>query len=86
VYEHLWRYVDVRTRIYERPLGTGALARRLDLSDVALTRAIAGLCAKGFAHRMAPAARRPLRLALNPLIIESAYEQAKRQYPDLLAS
>ena len=86
VYEHLWRNVDVRTRIYERPVGAGALARRVGLSGDALTRAIAGLCAKGFAHRLAPLARRPLRLALNPLIIESAYEQAKRQFPDLLAS
>ncbi len=86
VYEYLWRNVDVRTRIYQRPLSTGALARRLEVSDAALTRAIAGLCAKGFAHRMAPVARRPLRLGLNPLIIESAYEQAKRLYPDLLAS
>jgi len=86
VYEYLWRHVDVRTRVYERPLGSGALARRLRVSDAALTRAIAGLCAKGFAHRMAPVTRRPLRLGLNPLLIESAYEHAKRMYPDLLAS
>jgi DNA-binding MarR family transcriptional regulator len=86
VYRYLWRNVDVRTRVYERPLGLGALARRLGVSDLALTRAIAGLCAKGFAHRMEPVARRPLRLGLNPLIIESAYEQAKRLYPDQLAS
>jgi DNA-binding MarR family transcriptional regulator len=86
VYEYLWRHVDVRTRIYEWPLGQGATARRLGLSDAALTRALEALCAKGFTHRLAPQPRRPLRFGLNPLIIESAYEHTKRMFPDLLAS
>jgi DNA-binding MarR family transcriptional regulator len=86
VYEYLWRHVDVRTRIYEMPLGQSATARRLGLSDSALARVLEALCAKGFTHRLAPLARRPLRFGLNPLIIESAYEQTKRMYPDLLAS
>jgi DNA-binding MarR family transcriptional regulator len=86
VYEYLWRHVDVRTRIYERPLGKSATARRLGLSDAALTRVLEALCTKGFTHRLAPRARRPLRFGLNPLLIESAYEQTKRMYPDLLAS
>jgi hypothetical protein len=86
VYEYMWRHVDVRTRIYERPLGQGATARRLGLSDAALMRVLHALCIKGFTHRLAPRARRPLRFGLNPLLIESAYEQTKRMYPDLLAS
>jgi DNA-binding MarR family transcriptional regulator len=86
VYEYMWRHVDVRTRIYEMPLGQSATARRLGLSDAALARVLQALCAKGFTHRLAPHARRPLRFGLNPLIIESAYEQTKRMYPDLLAS
>jgi DNA-binding MarR family transcriptional regulator len=86
VYEYMWRHVDVRTRIYERPLGQGATARRLGLSDAALTRVLDALCAKGFTHRLEPRARRPLRFGLNPLLIESAYELTKRMYPDLLAS
>ena len=86
VYEYMWRHVDVRTRIYERPLGRGATARRLGLSDAALMRVLEALCVKGFTHRLAPLARRPLRFGLNPLLIESAYEQTKRMYPDLLAS
>lgn len=86
VYEYLWRHVDVRTRIYEMPLGQGATARRLGLSDAALARILDALCNKGFTHRLEPRARRPLRFGLNPLLIESAYEQTKRMYPDLLAS
>ena len=86
VYSFLWRNVDVRTRIYERPLGQSALARRLSISDAALKRSIEALCDKGFTHRLAPLSRRPLRLSLNPLLIEFAYEHTKRMYPDLLAS
>ena len=86
VYMYLWRHVDVRTRVYEKPLGHCATARRLGMSDQALTRALEALCAKGFTHRLPPCARRPLRFGLNPLLIESAYEQTKRMYPDLLAS
>lgn len=86
VYVFLWRHVDVRTRIYEKPLGYCAMARRLGISDAALSRAIATLCTKGFTHQLAPQSRRPIRLGLNPLLIEAAYEQTKRMYPDLLAS
>ncbi|HEY5093780.1 MAG TPA: hypothetical protein VII69_01550 [Candidatus Eremiobacteraceae bacterium] len=86
VYIYLWSHVDVRTRVYEKPMGHSAMARRLSLSDTALSRALAALCTKGFVHRLAPQPRRPLRLGLNPLLIESAYEHAKRMYPDILAS
>ena len=86
VYTYLCRHVDVRTRIYEKPLGQSALARRLGTSDAALKRSIAALCEKGFTHRLAPLSRRPIRLGLNPLLIEFAYEYTKRLYPDLLAS
>jgi DNA-binding MarR family transcriptional regulator len=86
VYVFLWRHVDVRTRIYEKPLGRGAIARRLGMSDAALGRALSALCAKGFTHRLPSQTRRPLRFGLNPLLIEAAYEQTKRMYPDLLAS
>lgn len=86
VYVYLWRHVDVRTRIYEKPLGLGAIARRLGMSDAGLRRALEALCTKGFTHRLEAQTRRPLRLGLNPLLIEAAYEQTKRMYPDLLAS
>ena len=86
VYAFLWRAVDVRTRIFERGLGVSAIARRLRMSDAALERALSALCAKGFAHRLPELPRRPVRLALNPLLIEAAYDAAKRSFPGRLAS
>lgn len=86
VYIYLWRHVDVRSRIYEKPLGHCAMARRLEMTDAALTRALEALCRKGFTHRLAPSPRHPVRFGLNPLLIEAAYEQTKRLFPDLLAS
>ena len=86
VYSFLWRAVDVRTRVFERTLGVAAIARRLRMSETALMRALAILCAKGFAQRLPELPRRPLRVALNPLLIEAAYDEAKRFFPGRLAS
>jgi hypothetical protein len=86
VYAFVWRTVDVRTRIFERGLGVAAIARRLRMSDVAVQRALSILCAKGFAQRLPELPRRPVRLALNPLLIEAAYDVAKRSFPGRLAS
>ncbi len=86
LYTFLWRTVDVRTRIFERGLGVAAIARRLRMSDAAVQRAISILCAKGFAHRLPELPRRPVRLALNPLLIEAAYDDAKRSFRGRLAS
>ena len=86
VYTFLWRTVDVRTRIFERGLGVAAIARRLRMSDASVQRALSVLCAKGFAHRLPELPRRPIRLALNPLLIEAAYDVAKRSFPGRLAS
>ncbi len=85
VYSFLWRAVDVRTRIFERRLGVAAIARRLRLSEASLRRAIVILCAKGYAYRLPEQPRQPMRLALNPLLIEAAYDIAKRSFPDSLA-
>ena len=86
VYAFLWRSVDVRTRIFERTLGVAAIARRLRMSEESLLRALAMLCAKGFAQLLQELPRRPLRVALNPLVIEAAYDVAKRSFPGRLAS
>src|SRR4029077_13817792 len=81
VYEYLWRHVEVRTRTYERPLGVSSVAPRLGCVEAVLTRALAAICRKGFARRLEPQPRRPLRIMLNLLLIEAAVEQAKHYFP-----
>lgn len=80
IYRFLWRHVDVRTRIYERPLGIEAVARRLDVSEGAMDRALDALCRKGFCRKLEAQPRRPLRYALNPLLIEAAFEETKHLF------
>jgi len=86
VLEKLWLLGTIRTSTCDAYPGHTEFARALKLSEHRVKLALKKLEMKGFVK----AVRRPRRLnptyLLNPLLLEAAYDNTKRDYPDLRAS